>query len=375
MAGNIKILMTTDTLGGVWTYSTELCKALEEYPVDIHLLGFGGMASDDQLEELNKLKNITFYDTPLNLEWMQHPDIDGIESKIVELCNEIHPDLLHFNNYVKPGRFWNFPVINVFHSCVLTWWKAVKSENAPEDWNNYFELVENALNASAQVIFPSQAMLEEACETYRISKDGKIIPNARELNFTENIDKEKIILCAGRVWDEAKNLKILCSVAEQLTWPVYVAGENRHPETAEESSLKNVNFLGKLNSEEMKYWFSKAEIYVNPAFYEPFGLSVLEAAQSGCALVLSRINSLQEIWKDAALYFNPTNEKKLKQQVFKLINEKNTRKLFRQKAKNRYTHFSRQNFGRQYFEVYQNLIERMAVFRMKKPEIFVEIKS
>jgi glycogen(starch) synthase len=42
-----------------------------------------------------------------------------------------------------------------------------------------------------------------------------------------------------------------------------------------------------------------------PARYEPFGLSVLEAALSGCALVLGDIASLREVWGGAACYVRP----------------------------------------------------------------------
>ena len=44
-----------------------------------------------------------------------------------------------------------------------------------------------------------------------------------------------------------------------------------------------------------------AAIYVAPALYEPFGLTVLEAALSGCSLVLSDIPSFRENWDGAAL--------------------------------------------------------------------------
>lgn len=44
-------------------------------------------------------------------------------------------------------------------------------------------------------------------------------------------------------------------------------------------------------------------IYVHPALCEPFGLAVVEAAQAGCALVLSEIAPLRENWEGAALFF------------------------------------------------------------------------
>jgi glycosyltransferase involved in cell wall biosynthesis len=50
---------------------------------------------------------------------------------------------------------------------------------------------------------------------------------------------------------------------------------------------------------------SRAAIYALPARYEPFGLSILEAALAGCALVIGDLPSLREIWGDAATYVRP----------------------------------------------------------------------
>jgi glycosyltransferase involved in cell wall biosynthesis len=51
--------------------------------------------------------------------------------------------------------------------------------------------------------------------------------------------------------------------------------------------------------------YGESAIYLFPALYEPFGLSILEAALSGCALVLGDIPSLREIWRDAAMFVPP----------------------------------------------------------------------
>ena len=63
------------------------------------------------------------------------------------------------------------------------------------------------------------------------------------------------------------------------------------------AALPLLEALGKLPAAEMKLWFAHAAIYCLPARYEPFGLSVLEAGLSGCALVLGDIPSLREIWR------------------------------------------------------------------------------
>ena len=60
-----------------------------------------------------------------------------------------------------------------------------------------------------------------------------------------------------------------------------------------------MRLLGSLSPRALAAWLARAAIYCLPARYEPFGLSVLEAALSGCALVLGDIPSLREIWDDA----------------------------------------------------------------------------
>jgi len=51
-----------------------------------------------------------------------------------------------------------------------------------------------------------------------------------------------------------------------------------------------------------------ARVFASAARYEPFGLAVLEAAQAGCALVLSDIPSFRELWDGAAVFVAPGDE-------------------------------------------------------------------
>jgi glycosyltransferase involved in cell wall biosynthesis len=60
-----------------------------------------------------------------------------------------------------------------------------------------------------------------------------------------------------------------------------------------------------LTEAELAAWLGRASILALPARYEPFGLLPLEAALSGCALVLGDIPSLHEVWGDAAEYVDP----------------------------------------------------------------------
>src|SRR5262249_58528859 len=73
-------------------------------------------------------------------------------------------------------------------------------------------------------------------------------------------------------------------------------------DAARAAEFAGVELLGVLSEAEMAPLYAGASIYAAPARYEPFGLTILEAALSGCALVLGDIPSLRELWEDAAVF-------------------------------------------------------------------------
>ena len=94
-----------------------------------------------------------------------------------------------------------------------------------------------------------------------------------------------------------------------------------------------------------------------PARYEPFGLSVLEAALSGCALVLGDIPSLREVWGKAAVYVDPDDPEELKQQILHLIENTRAREQMAAKALKQASYYSPERFAQQYMAVYQQLLQ------------------
>jgi glycosyltransferase involved in cell wall biosynthesis len=183
------------------------------------------------------------------------------------------------------------------------------------------------------------------------------------MNIVNGIDQtdwapakpEPFIFSAGRLWDEAKNLIALADISEKLTWPVYLAGNPIRP-TGETCVFKNCRLLGELDRRDLRDWYGRASIYVAPARYEPFGLSILEAALSGCALVLGDIPSLREIWRDAATFVAPDDRKSLLSEIERLIADKGERQLMADRAMAQAVEFSSSRMTAQYLSVYRSSI-------------------
>jgi glycogen synthase len=157
------------------------------------------------------------------------------------------------------------------------------------------------------------------------------------------------------VWDEAKNIQLLIDAAPKINYIIKVAGEQQFENNELNMAANGVQYLGRLNTQEIACELSQAAMYVLPAKYEPFGLSALEAAYAGCALVLGDIPSLREIWQDAAIYVDTNDEAALAQTINTLMQDPEQLEFYQHKAAERANEFSANVMANEYYEVYGHL--------------------
>src|SRR3954451_12539807 len=309
-----RVLMTTDTVGGVWTYALELCRALRRHRVEVALATMGAPLDASQAAEAAALPDLQIYESAYRLEWMREPwdDVDESGAGLLELERQVAPDVVHLNGYSHASLPFAAPVLVVGHSCVLSWWRAVRREPAPLEWETYYHRVARGLRAADLVVTPTFAMLRWLESLYGPLQHARVIPNGRRAELFPPLPKEPCVLGAGRLWDEAKNVRALARVAPRLSWPVLVAGDSEHPEGGD-NPLENLRHLGRLAPPALASRLGRAAIYALPARYEPFGLSILEAALGGCALVLGDVESLRELWDGCAFFVPPEDDAALEE--------------------------------------------------------------
>jgi glycogen(starch) synthase len=370
----LKILMTADTLGGVWTYALTLIKALESTGAVVALATMGALLTEAQHKQIKSLPQVKLYESAFKLEWMESPweEVEAAGNWLLQINREFAPDLIHLNNLVHGHLNWGKPVVVVVHSCVLSWWQSVKQQEAPASWQTYREQVTRSLRAADVIVAPSRAMLEAAETQYGFFERKKVIVNGCDPALYCPGPKEPFVFSMGRVWDEAKNIKLLTEVAADLSWPVYVAGEGQHPATGEMLALRNIYFLGALTPTEVAGYLSRASIFTLPAKYEPFGLSALEAALSGCALVLGDIASQKEIWQQAATYVDPHIAEALKIALSCLIADEFMRPVMGLRARQAGLRYNVSQMAYEYDQIYRQLASNCQQWNAP-PKAFLQI--
>lgn len=315
----MRILMTTDTVGGVWSFTRNLCEELCG-DHELALVSFGREPSSEQKAWVARMRTLTpdsrfeFWSCTAPLEWAQDNEKTMQGAACLRRAAMLfNAELLHTNQFCWGGLeregALDIPRVVTAHSDVLSWATACNpSALAPSAWlARYVDLVEQGLKGSDAVTAPTRWMLNALAANFTLPERANVILNGAQVHAAErqSIDvrqRRMQIITAGRFWDQGKNLRALIDIDSPL--PILVAGE------CDTSIQIETTFrpLGFLTEFELQLLFRSSALYLCPSVYEPFGLAPLEAALCGCALILHDLESLREVWGDAALYYRTAAE-------------------------------------------------------------------
>ena len=315
------VLMTADTIGGVWQYALQLSASLtRHHRLRVALATMGAPLTPAQRREAALLPGVTLHESNFALEWMEQPwdEVAKAGDWLLALEDRLRPDIVQLNQFAFGALPFKAPTLLVAHSCVLSWWRAVHGTKPPAQWDRYREVVRAGLAGADLVAAPTRDMLLSLTRNYGRRLAGLVLPNGRDPEYFPPGRKQRLIIGAGRLWDEAKNLQALEAVAPDVSWPIEVAGPVRAPDGSIRGSV-GLRLLGELPASALAERFARASICVHPACYEPFGLAPLEAALAGCALVLGDLPSLRETWQKSALYVAPHDHRALRAALRRLI--------------------------------------------------------
>lgn len=353
-----RVLMTTDAVGGVWQYSLHLARGLGQRGVETLLVSFGPKPTDEQKEQAKVVPGLNLLESDLALEWMPHPweDIDRAGDWLLSLEKDFRPELIHLNGYSFGVLPWKAPTVVVAHSCVYSWWKAVRGDTPTSDWHEYKARVTRGLQSCTVAIAPSLYMADAVVNEYGISREKiRVIHNSSTAASRRKVTKQPYAIAAGRYWDPAKNLQLLDGIAPELDWQLRVAGGSGRGRA--ESDDSNVWYLGALPHHELLNEFERASLFLHPALYEPFGLAVLEAASANCCLALSDIPSLRELWQGAAVFIDPRDPQLWIFEVNNLMRDFELRESLARAAVIRSRRYQSEEMLDRYFNLYQLLLE------------------
>jgi len=182
---------------------------------------------------------------------------------------------------------------------------------------------------------------------------------------------DKFILYVGDLnWN--KNVLGLAKACLELKIPLVLVGQQAasrnfdpsHPENQplvliQELIKKNKNLIrpvGFLSLDQLVNFYNLADLYVQPSFYEGFGLPLLEALSCGCPVICSDQASLPEIGGQAVVYFDPYQENDLLKKIKKLFSKQKKLRILKKKGLKQSKKFSWEKTAWQTRRVYEKVL-------------------
>lgn len=361
----MRVLMTTDAVGGVWQYSLALARGLvEQRNCRVALVCLGDPPQEDFAEavpgdgvELEVLR--------LKLEWM--PDSSQEVKRSLEaverLVDRWRPDLIHSNQFCFGLLGTSVPRVVVAHSDVLSWmawhrgWEeARRAGELDSTLNGYRELVVAGLAGASAIVCPSRSMARSLQQIY--GYPSRVIHNGLWPELYPERPKREIAMIAGRLWDEAKGVATAVEAVEGLPLELHLVGPTVGPsgEATFLPSGPNVRYLGGRRWQETRSALAEGRFYLATSSFEPFGLAALEAAFCGCALIAGDTAAYRELWGDTALYYRSKDAADLRLKLAGLLQTPEEAERLGQAARRRALNsYTADRMAAHYYDLYQSL--------------------
>ncbi|MEK7595519.1 MAG: glycosyltransferase family 1 protein [Patescibacteria group bacterium] len=155
--------------------------------------------------------------------------------------------------------------------------------------------------------------------------EEKTLPNTNSLNTLHKLKlaAKWYFLCVSTI-QPRKNIQTILAAFENFLiqtgiqdFKLVLVGKNgwgygKLLKTIRQSTAgKSIVLAGRVQDYELAELYKNAKAFISASFDEGFGLPAIEASQFRCPLILSNIETYQELLEDSADFFDPTDTKQL----------------------------------------------------------------
>lgn len=169
------------------------------------------------------------------------------------------------------------------------------------------------LEAVAVILPNSSAELRQIEECFGVQWPAVVVPNAADVGTfapaPETPPQRTGVLCVGRI-EPRKNQLALLRALRDSDIPLTLVGQpgrfsRGYARRCRRAAGPNVRFLEYRSPARLRGTYHAARVHACVSWYETPGLASLEAALSGCNLVLTPGGSTREYFRDQAFYAQP----------------------------------------------------------------------
>jgi glycosyltransferase involved in cell wall biosynthesis len=283
-----------------------------------------------ELEEFKKFKHVSLVPVPI-----RHYSIME-QLKFASILDKYNLDLVHFPNFNVP-LLYKKPFITTIHDVVHHKISGHKKSRLLH-FLAYKKIIEHAAVGSKAIITVSNYSKKDIAGTFRVPEgkikviyEGTSLPHLPDVKFVEEVKKRYLLdkpyfLFVGTL-ERKKNVVHLTRGFDELVKKhgtdmlLVLAGrvDRHYPEIKHHAmDIKNrerLVFTGYVEDDELVALYNGAYAFVSASQHEGFGLPGVEAMKYGLPLVVSNIDVFNEVYDNAAVFFNANDPKDIAEKL------------------------------------------------------------
>jgi glycosyltransferase involved in cell wall biosynthesis len=338
----------TQPISGVQRYAIEISLQLKKIGVDVRFISPKNIIHKGLAEELG----VQIVGTLTGHLWEQ------IELPLY-LKKQGSPLLLNLCNTAP-----------IFYSNKVVTIHDVAFERFPKSFSWQFRYayqlaIPKIVNSSKRLLTDSQFSRDEISELYKLDKNKIEIVHCAASGVFRIGDvqlSEKYILAVSSL-NYQKNFHALIqafNLLKDTDAKLYLVGAiNKnfadHKLIKDIESNPNIQFLGRVEDDELVKLYSNAQCFVYPSLYEGFGIPPLEAQACGCPVIASNAASLPEVCGDSVVYCDPYRVDDIADKIKRVLSDEALQNELRAKGFDNIKRFSWEKSAQQII----NMIEEM----------------
>ena len=212
-------------------------------------------------------------------------------------------------------------------------------------WSGHSKSVKKVLKGASLLLPNSENEYKRLLNRYGEARPYEIIPNAIDPSLFGNYDMQpkrshKSVLCVGR-FEGLKNQLTLIRALNNTEFNLILVGkpatnQSKYFEQCRAIAENNISFIYDIMQDQLVDYYQNAYVHALPSWFETTGLSSLEAAASGCNIVVTSKGDTREYFEDMAFYCEPSSSESIYEAI-KKASEAPFNESLRQKIMNQYT--------------------------------------
>ena len=279
-------------------------------------------------------------------------------------------DLVHFPHFNVP-MFYSGKYVVTIHDLIkhLSKGPSTTTRNKAIYWLKYlgYKIVfKQAIKRAEKIITPSIFVKEQVVKCYRINPTKVEVTyegvDNRFVGYTKSFEEleafKPYCLYVGSVYPHKNIEKLIEAIKIVKRKLVIVCARNVFSERLDNFITRHkagdlVKLTGFVSDEKLAALYREAEAFIFPTLSEGFGLPGLEAMSLSCPVVCSDISVLKEVYKNAAVYFNPLDPNEIAEKIKFVINDKKIQERLKNQGLKLVEGYSWEKLAKETLKVYK----------------------